>query len=192
LQARLWRVVLVCWLVVFDGLIGGGTAWPRTVYNSAVPAVLTLLPEESSTGENGIIQIPFDNGRRQFSNEPARIYQRWQVFHGRPISENYEGKDYLLDTSRLVASIDQLCWVQSTLPPEQRPSLSSAGIELLRDEQDLSQAKGILVDSGYEWVVLHHDRCRRPAVVLQYLDAVFGAGIRFQNGDAAWRLRPED
>ena len=45
-----------------------------------------------------------------------------------------------------------------------------------------------LRDWGYEWVVLHRDRCRGVVQAIQLGDELLGEGLRLDNGDVAWSL----
>jgi len=180
-RSRLAGAALVL-VVTADALVGGGTAWPRSTIDVEAPAVLLDLP-----GPGGVVQLPFDNGRAAFSSEPARVYQRWQVAHGRPISENYEGVDALLAGSALVAAADASCGVVSTLPPYYQPPPRMRGLPLPEDET-LVSARAELRSWGYAWLVLHRARCRTPVQAIQALDRVLGPGTHDPAGDVVWAL----
>ena len=169
-------------LVAADGCVGGGTAWPRSTIALDAPAVLTGLP-----GPGGIVQLPFDNGRAPFSTEPARIYQRWQVAHGRPISENYEGVDALLRRSPLVAAADATCGVETTLPPYYQPPPQMRGLPMPTGAA-LDAERAALRRWGYAHVVVHRARCRTPVQAIQALDAALGPGTHHASGDVSWAL----
>ena len=178
----LTRVLLVA--VLADGLVGSPTAWPRPAYDVNVPASISVL-----AGEGGLVQLPFDNGRTDFSDDPPRLYNRWQVGHGRPVSENYEGVDALLAQSALVAPIDQACLVSTTLPPYYQPPPEMRGLGTPSKSKGRAMAQA-LADDGFDWIVLHRDRCRVTVTPIRALDKVLGQGIDLPGGDRAWPLRP--
>jgi hypothetical protein len=169
-------------LVTADGLVGGGTAWPRSVIRVSAPPVLTELP-----GPGGVVQLPFDNGRTPFSTDPARVYQRWQVAHGRVISENYEGVDALLAGSTLVAAADAACGVETTLPPYYQPPPEMRDLPV-PEGADLKEARSELRGWGYAFLVVHRQRCRTPVQVIQALDRALGPGTHHASGDVVWAL----
>ena len=173
---------LVCLAIVADGLVMGGTAWPRTVVELREPAVLADLQEPGA-----VIQIPFDNGRKAFSEAPPRDYQWWQIAHERGISENYEGVDALLATSTLIGAMDAACWVQTTLPPYYQPPPEMRDPTPPEGAQ-LAEARRTLIIQGFRYLVLHRDRCRTPAKAIQRGDALLGKGARRPDGDVVWRL----
>lgn len=169
-------------LVTVDGIVGGGTAWPRSAASLAAPSVLMELP-----GPGGVVQLPFDNGRPPFSEAPARVYQRWQIGHGRAISENYEGVDALLARSHLVAAADATCGVETTLPPYYQPPPSMRGLSM-PEGRLLDRSLSELRSWGYAWVVVHRARCRTPVSAIQALDRVLGPGTHHASGDVIWAL----
>lgn len=169
-------------LVAVDGLVGGGTAWPRSSGALEAPAVLAELP-----GSGGVVQLPFDNGRTPFSADPARIYQRWQVAHGRAISENYEGVDALLAQSALVAAADAACGVETTLPPYYQPPPQMRALPM-PSGAELDAARAALRGWGYAHVVVHRGRCRTPVQAIQVLDQALGPGTHHAEGDVVWAL----
>jgi hypothetical protein len=148
-------------LVVADGLVGAPTAWPRAAVPLEVPVALLALP-----GEGGVVQLPFDNARAEFGDEPARLFNRWQVLHGHPVSESYESVDALLVRSPLVALADRRCGNPPTLPPEQRPPPGVArGAGLDGEDRDPARVAAELDRLrawGYRSLVLHRGRARTP------------------------------
>lgn len=168
--------------ILLDGALLSQTAWPRTTYRLEAPEVLTMLE-----GEGGIIQIPFDNSREMFSTEPARIYNRWQVVHGRAISENYEGVDALLASSVLVASAHAACWNRDRLPPYYQPPPEMRDPEPPTVAEARAEAARLRA-AGFGWLVLHRERCRVPARAVPLLDELLGKGQRLEGGDIAWSL----
>jgi hypothetical protein len=169
-------------LVAADGIVGGGTAWPRSTIALEAPAVLAELP-----GAAGVVQLPFDNGRAPFSTDPARIYQRWQVAHGRAISENYEGVDALLARSALVAAADASCGVETTLPPYYQPPPEMRDLPMPTGAE-LVAAREALRGWGYAHIVVHRGRCRTPVQAIQALDQALGPGTHHAGGDVVWAL----
>lgn len=170
-------------LILADGVLLSQTAWPRTAYPLTLPASLAELP-----GSGGVIQIPFDNSREMFSETPARIYSRWQVIHGRQIAENYEGVDALLAGSVLVAAAHAACWNRDTLPPYYQPPPEMRSPQAPQTLESIAAAVAELDTWGFEWIVLHRDRCRVPARAIPLLDELLGPGHHFDNGDAAWKI----
>lgn len=181
---RRWPALvhLLCALVLAEGVAVGPTAWPRETFSVEAPASLSAL-----VGEGGLIQLPFDNGRRNFSSEPARLYQRWQIGHGRAISENYEGVDALLDRSVLVAALDQACSVINTQPPYYQPAPQMRGVDPPGDGLRRAELQA-LRRWGYAWVVLHRSRCQTPVKAIHLLERMLGPRLDLPGGDAAWRL----
>ncbi len=178
--ARGWWLVAA--LVLADGLAFSGASWPRGVYRVDLPAGLETLP-----GQDGLIQLPFDNNREPFSTDPARTYNRWQVALNRPVSENYEGPDAVLFRSRLIAAAQARCRLRDTLPPYYQPP---------PDMRNPPPPSGAALDGelrllrgwGYGWVVLHRGRCPAAAPTIQLLDAALGPGRELAGGDWAWPL----
>jgi hypothetical protein len=175
-------LVFVTVLLLVDSLAFSNVAWPRASYALQAPAALQDL-----AGEGGLIQLPFDNGRVEFSEDPARIYTRWQLAHQRPISENYEGVDSALEQSTLLSVADALCGLPQTIPPyyqvplNLRPSEAPQGL-------DLDAERELLRSWGYRWIILHRDRCPRVAPVIQLLDDRLGDGDRVDEQTLAWEL----
>ena len=183
-RPRLVRLApLLSVLILVDGIAFAPTAWPRTTIDPTPPASLRSIP-----GEAGMVLIPFDNDREPFSQEPARIYNRWQVMLGRPLSESYEGVDALLARSRLVAAAQTACWPHSTLPPYYEPPPEMREVAPLEDPEEIAHEREQLRAWGYEWIVVLRDRCRVPARALPALESMLGPGERLEGGDRAWRL----
>lgn len=179
-----WSVGL-CGLVLLDSVVGAPTAWPRAAYRIDVPASILHL-----AGEGGLVQLPFDNGRKDFTDTPPRLYNRWQVGHGRAVSENYEGVDALLASSELVAPIDAACLLSTTLPPYYHPPPEMRGLGTPSARKGPALAAE-LATQGFDWIVLHRDRCPVTATPIRALDKALGRpGIELPGGDRAWPLRP--
>ena len=170
-SARSRALVLV--LVLLDGVALSQTPWPRPAYTPDVDPGLLELGDP--TGEQvGIIQLPFDNGRREFSDEPARLFNRWQVFHQHPVAENYEGPDALLRKSKLVAAADGACGVRFTGPNAYKPNEAYRRAALPATPEALSPEVASLREWGYRWLVLHPSRAATPQRCRQSLEAALG------------------
>ncbi len=184
-RGQTWRLHTILALVLLDAIMLSPTPWPRPTIHMELPQILSELP-----GSGGVIQLPFDNGRMPFSDEPARLFNRFQVLHQHPVAENYEGVDALLVRSRLIAAADRECWVRSTLPLHQRPppewrsAAAPTGDALIAELDQLREW-------GFEWIVLHRARCRKASGVIQLLEGVIGEGEHPEGpaGDWRWRLR---
>ena len=180
---RLARIApLLAGLVLADSVFLSGVAWPRTAYPAGVPSGLRQLD-----GPGGVVQLPFDNGRKPFSDEPPRLYNRWQAFVDRPVSENYEAVDDLLLDSDLVAAAHGRCRQRATLPLSMLPPR-----ERLRRPVPTGTALEAeitaLQQRGYAFIYLHADRCPKPGAVTALLDKALGPGQPLAGGDRVWRL----
>ena len=134
------------------------------------------------------MQIPFDNSREMFSEEPARIYSRWQPLHGRLISENYEGLDALLARSQVIAAAHTACWNRDNLPPYYKPPPEMRELEPITDPATIAKERALLREWGYRWVLLHRQRCRVPARAIPALKQMLGPAETLSNGDLLWEL----
>ncbi|MFT5685526.1 MAG: hypothetical protein ACI8RZ_006480 [Myxococcota bacterium] len=170
-------------LIVIDATALSQTAWPRPAYIPELPPSLDEIP-----GEGGLVQIPFDNSREMFSEDPARIYSRWQPIHGRMISENYEGMDALLAESKVVAASHAACWNRDNLPPYYKPPPEMRGLEPLTDLAVIAGEREQLRAWGYRWLILHRERCRVPARAIPAMESMFGPSTTLSNGDLLWEL----
>ena len=177
-----WSHVVVA-AVLVDSIVGSPTAWPRAAYPLDVPASIDVL-----AGKGGLVQLPFDNGRKDFTDTPPRQYNRWQVGHGRPVSENYEGVDALLASSHLVAPVDAACLLSTTLPPYYQPPPDMRGLGT-PSKKKAGPMIADLRDQGFDWIILHRDRCPSPVTPIRALDKVLGRGLDLPGGDRAWPLR---
>jgi len=172
-------------LLLGDALLLSHTAWPRRVHPVEAPAVLMELAARPERG--GIIQIPFDNGRPMFSSEPARLYDRWQVRHGRPRAESYEEVDALLVRSPLVAGWQAASGLPWTLPPEQLPPRRVREQAPLTEPGQVQAEVEALVASGYAFVVLHTARAPQAEQAAAAISAALGPGTTVGD-DSYWPL----
>ena len=172
--------VLLCLLM--DSIAFSGVEWPRSSYSVQAPAGLAALD-----GTGGIVQLPFDNHRIEHAHEPARIYTRWQMDHQRMISENYEGIDSVLRESELLQVLDSSCGLRQTIPPYyQVPANLRARV--MPEGAALLAAREQLADWGYDWIVLHLDRCPKGGRVKEVMEMRLGAGLRVDDFTVAWEL----
>jgi hypothetical protein len=182
---RSWRALLLVALLLAESLFLGQTRWPRMVYSPGIPAIYAALEAPGP-----ILELPFDNGRLPFSQTPARLYNRWQVFHGHPVAESYEGRDAILASNRLAAVADALCGVPPTRPPHELPPRSMGDASAIADEAALRAAADGLSGAGFTWVVLHRDRAKTPARAEALLVRAFGEPALDIEGAAAWQIAP--
>lgn len=172
-------------LLLADARALAPTAFPRRAYPVQAPASLLALREESPG--QGIIQLPFDNGRPMFAATPARLYDRWQVRHGLPRSEDYEGPDDLLRDSALVAGWQAATGQVPTLPPEQLPPRARRAQPPLTEPAEVQAGLRELRARGYALVVLHRARCPEPDRAQAAVEAALGPA-REVGEDRVWRL----
>jgi len=138
-------------LIVGDSLMFSQTPWPRGQVESAMPAIYDRL------GDGGaVVQIPFHNGRREFSPDVPRIYNRWQPLHGHDVAENYEGDDSSLESNEFLAYVNYLCGV---LEPE--TIRRAARLREVSEPSDLANDLLWMSRNGFDWMVVHA-RSDRP------------------------------
>lgn len=183
-SSRLRMVAMVALLV--DGVASSQTPWPRSAYLPEVDPGLLELGDPLAEGA-GVIQLPFDNGRVEFSDEPARLFNRWQVFHQHPVAENYEGPDALLRRSRLVAAADGACGVRFTGPSAYKPNEAWRRSALARAPEALAAELEQLQTWGYRWIVLHPARAATPRRCQEALEAALGPA-EDRSGLKVWDL----
>lgn len=172
--------------LLLDSLLFSQTGWPRAAHAVQPPSALLSLPEATSVG-SGIIELPFDNGRVDFSDAPARLYNQWQVVHQHPVSENYEGRDAVLKGSRLIAAADGATGVRYTGPPQYGPNERWRAGPIPTEPTVVAAEIAKLRGWGYRWVVLHRDRAVSPDRAEQTLDSALGEGRR-DGGCVIWDL----
>ncbi len=121
-----------------DSLLFSQNPWPRALTDATPPAALV----EAVTGP--YVQLPFDNGRRDFSADPVRRYNLWQPRIGFPEGENYEGPDALL-ANRVLSEAQEACEQERRLP---WPPPIKAGValppQILLHVQECPEAEEIL------------------------------------------------
>jgi hypothetical protein len=180
LPIRLLPAVLL--LLAADATLLSPTPWPREGFVARLPPGLDALP-----GEGGVVLLPFDNGREPFSEEPARLYNRYQVLADRPVSENYEGIDALLVASPLVGALDAACGVPTTLPPYYQPP-PAARNPTMPTGAALEAAVAELRGWGFTHIFLTRGRCRVAPRAIQVANATFGLGQTTAAGDWIWPI----
>lgn len=180
---RTGLALALCGALLAESLLLGQTRWPRAHFPLDVPVVYEALQAPGP-----LLELPFDNGRVPFSQEPARILNRWQLGHGRPVSENYEGPDAALAVSRLAAVADTLCGVPPTRPPFELPPAEQLDPEPLDDPRVLADEAQALRDLGFAYVVLHRERARTPERAEALLRRAFGTPGTDLGSWAAWAL----
>jgi MYXO-CTERM domain-containing protein len=168
---------LLALLVLLDGSFLGHTGWPRAMIEPRPPALYLELPEPGP-----LVELPFDNARRPFTDEIPRRSNRWQPFHGHPVAENYEGRDELLFVSPLVSVADRLCGRTPVLPASQIPPETMRDPSRLADDASLETARQQLAAMGVTWILVSRDDCPGHAAVEVLLDRAFGPA-RLDHGD---------
>jgi hypothetical protein len=178
-----WVWIAAPVLILVDSIGLSQTRWPRQQVDTTVPEVLVELPE------GGLLQLPFDNGRGDFSDDIPRRFNLWQPGHGHPVSENYEGKDALLFDSRVAAAADGLCGVPATVPHGWTPGNTRRDPDkaLLVAEQE----HALLRDAGIRYVVLHTRNCPGQARTSEFLTRALGPMEREQDEIRVWEIPQE-
>ncbi len=170
-------------LVLADSLVMGQTSWPRITYDPAPPAIYQYLEEPGA-----LLELPFDNGREPFSDTPARLYNRWQPFHGHPVAENYEAMDSILNTNRLAAVAQALSGQRSTLPRNQVASAEMADISRLYTEGVMEEQVEALAEDGFSYVLLHRFLAPDPDAVEALLRQAMGQPLADDGRSVLWRV----
>lgn len=122
-------------LVLTEGIVLSPVPWPRVHHVPDPPAALLALPKPGA-----LLQIPFDEGRGLTGIASRRVYDQWQVFHRRGISEHCEGRDFVLYGNALVAGFQKAC---VGVAPRPRTAGTPA--------DDLA----VLADQGFAYLVVH-------------------------------------
>ncbi len=187
LLTRRHGALLLTAALVTDAVAFSQTPWPRPAHEPTVPAALLALGDPGEE-PSGVIQLPFDNARVEFTPVPARLYNQWQVFHQHPVSENYEGTDALLVSSRLVAALDGACGLSFTGPRAHGPNETWRRKPVETDPEKLAAERHKLLKMGYRWVVLHEDRAQTPERVRVAMRTVAGEG-RVIGSAVIWDLQ---
>jgi hypothetical protein len=126
--------------IVLESVVAPPVVWPRVTYVPDPPEDLLTLSEPG-----GLLQLPIDEGRGLEDVASKRVYEQWQVFHGRAIAEHYEGRDVLLHTNPTVARWQRACARVGPRLPE---------VDLHRDIR-------ALLDAGVTYVVVHPEYARK-------------------------------
>lgn len=179
-----WGWIPLVAILVLESALLSQTPWPRVQTAVEVPAVLQTIPETG--GPRGLAVIPFDNARVDFSESLPRRYNLWQPTLDRPMAENYEGPDALLEQSPLLAAADGLCGLKETTPhPWHVPAR-------LRDV-DAARAAGTrgLAGSGVGFISLHAALCPGHLRAGELLEDVLGAPVIEGEGVRVWAVEVE-
>lgn len=168
--------------VVIESTFLSNAPWPRLQYDARPPQTLMELE-----GNGGLVLLPFDNGRLEFSKQVPRIYDRWGPYLERPLSENYEGPDTLLLRNRLIASADFLGGPSPSIPLDWKPPTAFA------DPNSLSKEVGknsviALQKSKVEWVVFIRENARQQEATRAFLSSTLGPPSVENPDFIAWRI----
>lgn len=174
--------------VVAESLLLSQTPWPRDSIDPTPPAALRGLASHPAPNGGAVVILPFDNGRREFTDEVPRLFNRWQPLVGLPFAENYEGADALLRRNRLIAVADRLCGVAPTTPASWRPPSQLQRLGALREPGAMQAALQQLAADGVDWVVLVRERARDPRAPAALLTEALGAPVAEQEGLAVWQV----
>lgn len=89
--------------MLVEALVCAPTAFPRHTYRPDPPAGLSALPD------GPLLELPLDDvGTVYDPPRSRRPSNQWQVFHGHPVAENYEGPDAVLRVPG-VAALTMAC-----------------------------------------------------------------------------------
>lgn len=155
-RGRAWAA-LAGGAMLVDALAFGGGGFPRQGYPTDLPGSLLALP-----GDGPLLLVPVDNtfdpppGRRS-----RRPYNQWQVFFGRPVSENYEGPDEV-SRSGAMKWLSHECGVRPA-PQERLPR-----------SWDLHDLANFGTD-GFEWLVVVPELAVDPQGCVDAVTAALGA-----------------
>ncbi len=82
----------LCGVIVAEALLCAPTAFPRHLYRPDPPQALAALADPRP-----LLELPIDDvGTVYDPPRSRRPSNQWQVFHGHPVAENYEGPDAAL------------------------------------------------------------------------------------------------
>jgi len=184
-----WRMPAGCALVLLvlvDSLAFSQTPWPRTTYDPRPPA---LAIYDALEGAGGVAQLPFDNGRGPMDTGLVpRIYNRWQPWIDRPVTENYEGPDAALAASRLLSAADALCGVAYAGPKAWAPPERLRNPAVLDSDAAVQRSIEELRGWGLRWVVLHRDRGPTTDAAAALLRRTLGEPIHDRDGLAVFAI----
>ena len=177
--------------VLVDALAASQTPWPRTTYDPRPPPAVAAAFDAiaSEGGEGGVAQLPFDNGRGPMDvGVVPRIYNRWQPWLDRPVTENYEGPDAALTASRLLSAADALCGVPYAGPKAWRPPERLRDPAALESEAARRRAVEQLAGWGLRWVVLHRERGPTTDAAAALLTRALGEPTHDRGGVAVFAI----
>lgn len=178
------RAILLAPLLFVETMALGGNHWPRTTHDPRPPAIYLAIPAEGP-----IVELPFDNARKPFTDTPPRRYNLWQPYHGHANAENYESRDAILFQSAFVASLDRLCGLAPTVPLSQLPPEEMRDSRRFDSEESLGRARELLVSLGLRWIILHEEACPGSSSAIELLDRAFGPPYAIQDSARAWEVR---
>jgi hypothetical protein len=139
-----WVPPLLAALLLVDSLALSRTRWPRVAAPVQLPSVYAGISDRPGA----ILDLPIDdNQRRDFPYVSRRPYWLWQLWHGQPVTENYEGADSILQRSGQARALQSACGGL----PFARPGAPDA------DRQDPGSEAVTLHDLGIRWVVVHRE-----------------------------------
>lgn len=141
-----YRALLLALLVGADGLLLSDNPWPRSTGHGPPPQEILDIP-----GEGALLMLPFADGAR---GGIERTQQRWLPYLRRPIAENYEGPDALMDNA-FVAWAHNECSVRR-YSKARRPADLQAPVQALR-EQGLEAIAVVIAQARW-------DKCERALV----------------------------
>jgi hypothetical protein len=122
------QMLALAGLVAADGLGMSDAPWPRPTYDPRPPASIAAVP-----GEGAALWLPFDHGDRRWPAGVPRVWQRWQPWLGRPVSEAYEAADALL-ANPLVAFADAACMGGRVRADDRFPTPAVPAVEPTAEE----------------------------------------------------------
>ncbi|MED5372453.1 MAG: hypothetical protein VX899_15675 [Myxococcota bacterium] len=186
---RLSQRVQWVWIPAVVGLLAESillsqNPWPREQIPTEIPAVFSQLSEPG-----GVVILPFDNGRVDFSGTLPRRYNLWQPRIGRPMAENYEGPDALLSSSLLMAAADGLCGVPETTPRTWRVPKSLRDPARARKRGQAAHLHD-LQSAGIRYVLLDTASCPDAEAASELLQDALGAPRLGEGGYRVWELPP--
>lgn len=166
-----WGRSVAVVLVLVDALVYGGAQFPRQAYATDPPPELAAL-----TGTGAWLMVPVDNTVDPPRGRSRRPYNQWQVYTGRPMSENYEGPDDV----RLAPAVR---WLNATCGVRPAPRQAPA------TPQDLARLADLGTD-GFDWIVVVPELAPRGEACVAAVTAALGPPAVQGARIAAWPLHP--